>query len=51
MGQGLDATTDAKIEAIRDAYKKRFHQENLPVRVDSLSAPPFDWAGLTFSEL
>jgi hypothetical protein len=30
-----DAATEGKIEAIRDAYKKRFHQENAPVRVDS----------------
>ena len=30
-----NATTDGKIEAIRDAYKKQFRQENLPVRVDS----------------
>jgi hypothetical protein len=45
----LDATTDGKIEAVRDAYKKRFHQDNLHVWVDSLSAPPSSWTGLTFS--
>jgi hypothetical protein len=36
-----DATTDGKIEAIREAYKKQFHQENLPVRVDSTVCATF----------
>jgi hypothetical protein len=36
-----DATTDGKIEAIRDAYKKQFHQENLPVRGDSTVCAAF----------
>lgn len=44
-----DATTDGKIETIRGAYKKQFHQENLPVRVDSVSVPPFDESLATFS--
>jgi hypothetical protein len=30
-----DATADGKIEAIHDAYKKQFQQENLPAGVDS----------------
>src|SRR5271166_1915546 len=30
-----DATTDGKIEAIRDAYRKQFQQEGLPLRVDT----------------
>jgi hypothetical protein len=30
-----DATTEGKIEAIRDAYKKQFQQENAPLRVDA----------------
>jgi Protein of unknown function (DUF3574) len=36
-----DATTDGKIEAIRGAYKKQFHQENAPVRVDSTVCAEF----------
>ena len=36
-----DATTDAKIEAIRDAYKKQFHQENAPIRVDATVCAEF----------
>jgi len=36
-----DATTDGKIEAIREAYKKQFHQEYLPVRVDSTVCAAF----------
>jgi hypothetical protein len=30
-----DATTEGKIEAIRDSYKEQFNQENAPLRVDS----------------
>jgi hypothetical protein len=30
-----DDTTEAKIEAIRDACKTQFHQDNAPLRVDS----------------
>ena len=36
-----DATTDAKIEAIREAYKNDFHQENAPVRVDTTVCAAF----------
>ncbi len=36
-----DATTEAKIEAIRDAYKKQFRQENAPLRVDSTVCAEF----------
>jgi hypothetical protein len=35
-----DATSNAKIEAIRDAYKKRFHQESV-LRADELSCVSF----------
>jgi hypothetical protein len=36
-----DATTEGKIEAIRDAYKKRFPQENAPLRVDATVCAAF----------
>ncbi len=36
-----DATTGGKIEAIRDAYKKQFLQEDLPVRVDTTVCAAF----------
>jgi hypothetical protein len=36
-----DATTGAKIEAIRDAYKKQFQQEELPLRVDAAVCAAF----------
>jgi len=36
-----DATTDGKIEAIRGACKKQFHQENPAVRVDSAVCTSF----------
>jgi hypothetical protein len=36
-----DATTEGKIEAIRDAYKQQFHQENAPVRVDTTVCAAF----------
>ncbi len=36
-----DATTEGKIEAMRDAYKKQFHQDNAPVRVDSTVCAAF----------
>jgi hypothetical protein len=35
-----DATSDAKIEAIRTAYKKRFHQESV-LRADEISCVSF----------
>ncbi len=35
-----DAASDAKIEAIRTAYKKRFHQESV-LRADALSCVSF----------
>ena len=36
-----DATTEEKIEAIRDAYKKQFQQEGLPLRVDTTVCATF----------
>jgi hypothetical protein len=36
-----DATTEGKIEAIRDAYKKQFQQEELPLRVDTAVCAAF----------
>ncbi len=36
-----DATTEGKIEAIRDAYKKQFLQEDLPLRVDTTVCAAF----------
>ncbi len=36
-----DATTEGKIEAIRAAYKKQFHQENAPLRVDATVCAAF----------
>ena len=36
-----DATTEKKIEAIRDAYKKQFQQEGLPLRVDTTVCAAF----------
>ena len=36
-----DAASEGKIEAIRDAYKKQFHQENAPVRVDTTVCAAF----------
>jgi uncharacterized protein DUF3574 len=36
-----DAASEGKIEAIRDAYKKQFHQDNAPVRVDSTVCAAF----------
>jgi len=35
-----DATSEARIEAIRDAYKKRFHQESV-LRADEVSCVSF----------
>jgi hypothetical protein len=35
-----DATSDAKIEAIREIYKKRFHQESV-LRADEVSCVSF----------
>jgi hypothetical protein len=36
-----DATTEGKIEAIRDSYKKQFNQESAPLRVDSTVCAAF----------
>jgi Protein of unknown function (DUF3574) len=36
-----DATSEGKIEALRDAYKKQFHQEDAPLRVDSTVCAAF----------
>jgi hypothetical protein len=36
-----DATSEGKIEAMRDAYKKQFHQDNAPLRVDSTVCAAF----------
>jgi hypothetical protein len=36
-----NATTEGKIEAIRDAYKKQFHQEDAPLRVDAMVCAAF----------
>jgi hypothetical protein len=36
-----DATSEAKIEAVRDAYKKEFHQEEAPLRVDTTVCAAF----------
>jgi hypothetical protein len=36
-----DATSEGKIEAMRDAYKKQFHQEDAPLRVDSTVCAAF----------
>ncbi len=35
-----DAASEAKIEAIRDAYKRRFHQESV-LRADEISCVSF----------
>jgi Protein of unknown function (DUF3574) len=44
-----DATTDGKIETIRGAYKKQFHQENPLSGSTPSSAPLFDGSLATFS--
>ncbi len=36
-----NATSEGKIEAMRDAYKKQFHQESAPLRVDSTVCAAF----------
>jgi len=36
-----DAASEGKIEALRDAYKKQFHQEDAPLRVDSTVCAAF----------
>ncbi len=36
-----DATSEGKIEAMRDAYKKQFHQEDAPLRVNSTVCAAF----------
>jgi Protein of unknown function (DUF3574) len=36
-----DATSERRIEAMRDAYKKQFHQDNAPLRVDSTVCAAF----------
>ncbi|MGO9420245.1 DUF3574 domain-containing protein [Roseiarcus sp.] len=36
-----DAASEGKIEALRDAYKKQFHQEDAPLRVDSTVCATF----------
>jgi Protein of unknown function (DUF3574) len=36
-----DATSEGKIEAMRDAYKNEFHQEDAPLRVDSTVCAAF----------
>ena len=36
-----DATSEEKIEAVRDAYEKQFNQEDAPLRVDTTVCAAF----------
>jgi hypothetical protein len=36
-----DATSEGKIEAIRESYRKQFNQENAPLRVDATVCAAF----------
>ncbi len=36
-----DATTEAKIETIRESYKKQFNQEGAPLRIDATVCAAF----------